>query len=162
MPCWFCIVLVFKSNWCVVPSWMLWRNQSVFSSTLSTSSTKLVIEAKKDIKFIWQGLFSINPCWWAWIIFPLLAAPLFYLGSMSAWQAYNYLGRLLYPFKILAQHKLSVSPVEIPHCSMSYGKLTFIVRGAEAKAAQGNMGLSSCSPSPAMLKRCPPDSLASS
>lgn len=40
---------------------------------------------------------------------------------MSAWQAYNYLGRLLYPFKILAQHKTSVSPVEIPRCHRSYG-----------------------------------------
>lgn len=65
---------------------------------------------------------------------------------MSAWQACNYLGRLLYPFKILAQHKLSVSPVEIPRCSMSYGKLTFIVRRTIAKAAQGRTRLSSLTP----------------
>lgn len=122
IPLWLCIALAFKPKWCVIPSWMLWRNLSIFSSTLLTSPTKLVIEAKKDIKFIWQGLFSINTCWWAWIIFPLLATPLFYLGSMSGWQAYNYLGRLLYLFKILARDKLSVNPVEISCCSMSYGE----------------------------------------
>lgn len=67
---------------------------------------------------------------------------------MSAWQAYNYLGCLLYPFKVLAQHKISVSPVEIPCCLRSYGKLTFVVERAVAvtKAAQGRTRLASLIP----------------
>lgn len=126
----------------MVPSWMLWKFLMFCSSTSLTSSTKFVIKGKKDIKFIWQCLFSVNPCWWAWIIFSLLTAPLFYLGSMVVWQAYNYLGCLLYPLKILAQHKLSVSLVEIPCCSTSYGKLTFIIQKAVTKEAQGRTRLS--------------------
>lgn len=82
---------------------------------------------------------------------------------MSAWQAYNYLGCLLYPFKVLAQHKISVSPVEIPCCLRSYGKLTFVVERAVAvtKAAQGRTRLASLIPVTCILRRCPPASLVS-
>lgn len=74
---------------------------------------------------------------------------------MSAWQAYNYLGRLLYPLKILAQHKISVSPLEIPCCFRSYGKLTFVIEScSQSSTGQDKAGFSHSLP-PAVLRRCP-------